>query len=72
MYGDEIKWRRVRANLTQEEVAEKIGVSRIAYAKYETNAVAPNVNVAVRLAQLFDTTCEELCGYGKYVKEGNK
>lgn len=69
MYGDEIRWRRERAKLTQEEVASKIGVSQAAYSKYETSALSPNMTVAVKLALLLDTTCEELCGYGKYVKE---
>lgn len=70
-FGTEVRWRRERANMTQEETANKIGVSQVAYSKYETNAMMPNVTVACKLAMLFDTTCEELCGYGKFVKEEN-
>lgn len=68
-FGTEVRWRRERDKLTQEEAANKIGVTQSAYSKYETNALMPNVTVACKLAQLLDTTCEELCGYGKYVKE---
>jgi transcriptional regulator with XRE-family HTH domain len=71
MYGDEIRWRRENANMTQCELAEKVGVSQAAIAKYETSALSPNMTVAVKLAQILGTTCEELCGLGKYVKEEN-
>ena len=71
MYGDEIRWRRERANMTQEELAKIAGVTQTAIAKYETCALAPNLTVAVKLAQALGTTCEELCGLGKYVKKEN-
>ena len=69
MYGDEIRWRRERLQLTQEELAAKVGVSQTAIAKYETSALSPNMHVAVKLAQALGTTCEELCGLGAYVKK---
>ena len=69
MYGDEIRWRRENANMTQCELAEKVGISQAAISKYETSALSPNMTVAVKLAQILGTTCEELCGLGKYVKE---
>lgn len=69
MFGDEIRWRRETKKMTQEELGSIIGVSQAAIAKYETSALSPNMTVAVKLAQALDTTCEELCGLGKYVKE---
>ena len=67
-FGTEIRWRRERDNYTQAEMAAKIGVTQSAYGKYETNAIMPNVSIACKLAKVLGTTCEELCGYGKYVK----
>lgn len=69
MFGDEIRWRRETKKMTQEELGSIIGVSQAAIAKYETSALSPNMTVAVKLAQALGTTCEELCGLGKYVKE---
>ena len=51
---------RKRASLTQEAVAEKIGVSRQTVAKWESSESAPDVLHADRLAELFDVTLDDL------------
>ena len=47
-------------NMTQEELAEKIGVSRQAVAKWESGETAPDINSCIALAKLFDVTVDSL------------
>lgn len=46
--------------LTQEEVAEKIGVSRQALAKWENGETIPDIEKCAMLADLYDVTLDEL------------
>ena len=45
---------------SQEQVAEKIGISRQAYAKWETDATVPDVDKAASLAQVYGVTVDAL------------
>ena len=45
---------------SQEEIAGKIGISRQAYAKWESGATVPDVEKCSRLAQVYGTTVDEL------------
>lgn len=47
-------------NMTQEEVAEKIGVSRQAVAKWENGLTVPDIYNCVELARLYDVSVDEL------------
>lgn len=47
-------------NLSQEEVAEKIGISRQAYAKWENGNTTPDVEKCMLLAELYNTTIDSL------------
>ena len=47
-------------NLTQEEVAEKINVSRQAVAKWESGKSLPDISNCIALAQLFSVSLETL------------
>ena len=46
--------------MTQEFVAETIGVSRQAVSKWETGASDPSTSNLIALAKLFDISAEEL------------
>ena len=46
--------------LTQEEVAEKINVSRQAVAKWESGETTPDIMNCMALADLYDVTLDEL------------
>lgn len=59
-FEENLREARKAKGLTQEEVAKYLGVSQSAVAQYELGAGAPNIKVAVRLARLLGTTCEEL------------
>lgn len=45
---------------SQEEIAEKIGISRQAYAKWETGATVPDVEKCSRLADFYGVTVDNL------------
>ena len=45
---------------SQEQVAEKIGISRQAYSKWETGATVPDVDKAASLAQVYGVTVDAL------------
>lgn len=58
--GEVLKQHREECKMTQEFVAESIGVSRQAVSKWETGASDPNTSNLLTLAKLFNTTAEEL------------
>lgn len=45
---------------SQEEVAEKIGISRQAYGKWESGATVPDIEKCSLIADLYDTTIDAL------------
>lgn len=51
---------RKRAELSQEALAEKIGVSRQTIAKWESGESAPDIVHADQLAELFNVTLDDL------------
>ena len=51
---------RKRAGLSQEALAEKIGVSRQTVAKWESGESAPDIQHADRLAELFNINLDDL------------
>ena len=58
--GEVLKQHREECKMTQEFVAESIGVSRQAVSKWETGASDPRTSNLLTLAKLFNTTAEEL------------
>lgn len=58
--GERIKECRQNAKLSQEKVAELVGVSRQAVTKWETNQTAPNTGNIFKLAEIFGTTVDML------------
>ena len=58
--SEKILYCRKKAGLSQEALAEKLGVSRQAISKWETGASDPSTANLIALAKLFGTTPEEL------------
>ena len=48
---------------TQEEIAEKIGVSRQAVAKWEKGKTVPDINNCIALAELYEVELDALVGH---------
>lgn len=59
-FGDKLKQIRINQGLSQEQLAEKIGVSRQAITKWETKRGMPDVENMVILAEIFKMTLDEL------------
>ena len=57
---NKIKALRQKAGMTQEKVAECMGVSRQAVAKWEAGESAPSTRNLLKLAEIFDTTVDVL------------
>lgn len=53
------KFRR-KSGLSQEQLAEKIGVSRQAISKWESGTSTPELEKLLALSECFDTTLDEL------------
>lgn len=58
--GETLKAHRTRCKMTQEFVAERIGVSRQAVSKWENGTSDPSTSNLIALAKLFDVPVEEL------------
>ena len=58
--GERLKAQRLRCNMTQEFVAETLGVTRQSVSKWETGAADPSTSNLLRLAKLYQVSAEEL------------
>ncbi|APA64178.1 MAG: helix-turn-helix transcriptional regulator [Maribacter dokdonensis] len=55
-----VKVERARLDLTQADLAEKLGVSRQTIHAIEKNKFNPSVILAIKMAKLFSLSVEEL------------
>ena len=54
-FGKNLQYlRRLSKNLTQEELAEKLNVSRQTVSKWETNEALPEMDKALELCKIFN------------------
>ena len=58
--GQLLKEHRTRCKMTQEFVAESLGVSRQAVSKWENGTSDPSTSNLLALAKLYDVSAEEL------------
>jgi len=63
--GKRIQDERKKLNLTQAQLADKVGISHTQMARYEIKEVQPPADVLNRLAGLFDVSID-------YLVNGNK
>ena len=60
MIGDNIQILRKKRNLTQESLAELVGVTRQTIAKWESGESVPDLSLAGKLAAVLDVALDEL------------
>lgn len=65
--SDSIKKLRKKNNMTQDELAEKLCVTRQAVSSWENGKTEPDVETLTRLAEIFDVSVEYII-YGKAKK----
>jgi transcriptional regulator with XRE-family HTH domain len=58
--GSRIQFYRMRLGLSQEALAEKLGVSRQSVSKWELSHALPDLDKVVLLSRLFNITTDEL------------
>lgn len=63
MYADRIRELRLKANLSQQALGSMLGVSAVAVGKWERGQTQPDITTLTRLADIFGTTIDDLCGH---------
>ena len=54
MFHDNLITRRKMKNMTQEDIADIVGVSRQSVAKWETGETVPDLDKCKKLAEIFE------------------
>ena len=67
--GNHLADARRKNGLSQEEVAEKLGVSRQTISKWETSETLPDIQQAKHLSVLYHLTLDELIDFDLDLKE---
>lgn len=63
MFQDNLVQLRKYKQLTQEDLAEKIGVTRQAIAKWEAGETVPDLERCRKLAEVFEVSLDDLANY---------
>jgi len=70
-FGERLHTLREQAGLSQQQMAERLGLTQRAYAYWERNSVALKPEQLVQLADILDVGVEELLnGHGKKSRRG--
>lgn len=59
---DILKSIRKDKKLTQQQVADKLGISRVAYTKYENGDNMPTTESILKLAEIYNVSTDYLLG----------
>lgn len=65
MFSENLTELRKLHNMSQEELAEKIGVSRQTLSKYETGESLPDIEKCRMLADVFGVSIDDLISYSR-------
>ena len=58
--GEKIIYLRTSANISQEQLAEKLSVSRQSVSKWEMDQALPQIDKILQICELFDVTTDQL------------
>ena len=67
--GNSLFHARKKCGLSQEEVAERLGVSRQTVSKWETDETLPDIRQSKRMALLYNLSLDELIDFDIDVRE---
>jgi|SRR5690625_903184 len=62
MFPDRLKELRIEKKLTQQEMADFLGITRQGYAKYENGQAETDLETLKKLANFFDVSTDYLTG----------
>ena len=68
--GKRISANRKRLGLTQEQLAEQLGISPQAVSKWENDQTCPDITILPRLAEIFGVSTDVLLGREEPAREG--
>ena len=67
--GENIKYLRREKDITQEQLAEMLGVSYQSVSRWETGACYPDMELLPTLANVFETTVDKLLGVNEQLEK---
>lgn len=67
--GNSLFHARKRCGLSQEDVAEKLGISRQTISKWETDETLPDIRQSKKMAVLYNMSLDELIDFDIDIKE---
>lgn len=67
--GNSLFQTRKKCGLSQEDVAEKLGVSRQTVSKWETDETVPDIRQSKKMAVLYNVSLDELIDFDIDIKE---
>ena len=70
--GNKITELRKAQNWSQAELADRIQLSRVIVGRYERNEAAPSIDIAKKIADVFDISLDYLVGEGKNAQYNKK
>ena len=65
-FGQLFKKIRLDNNLTQQQVADRIGIDQTNISNWEHNKTRPEYENLIALARIYDVSLDELLGVEKY------
>lgn len=68
MFSDNIMQLRKMKRMSQEDLAEKLGVSRQTLSKWETGESLPDIEKCKLLAEIFEVTLDDMVNYESSVR----
>lgn len=72
MFSKRLKYLRNQKKVTQQQIADYLGISRQGYAKYENSQSEPDHRTIRKLASFFDVTTDYLLGLSEDSKPSSK
>ena len=72
MYGDRIKMLRQQHGMSQQTLGAMLDVSAVSVGKWERGQTQPDIGTLSRLADIFGTTIDDLCGHAPTVRTGDE
>lgn len=67
MLGEKIISERKKCKLSQEDLAEKLGITRQTISNWELNETSPDLKQASKLCDIFNISLDELTGKGNVI-----
>lgn len=64
-FAANLRAERARLDISQEELAERSGVSAASLIKYESGEMTPGIDKVISMAEALGCTPNDLCGWGR-------